>query len=63
MALRVRAVYQDANGVLETVFSAPTALVANVNDAPAGTLTISDTTPTEGQTADGDQRASPTPTG
>ena len=49
LALRVRAVYKDANGVLETVFSAPTAPVANVNDAPTGALTISDTTPTEGQ--------------
>ena len=33
LRLRVRAVYQDANGVLETVFSAPTAAVPNVNDA------------------------------
>ena len=45
----MRAVYQDANGVLETVFSAPTAAVATVNDAPGGSLTISDTTPTETQ--------------
>ena len=44
--LRVRAVYQDGNGVLEEVFSAPQ-LVANVNDAPVGTVLISDTTPTE----------------
>ena len=49
LRLRVRAVYQDANGVLETVFSAPTAAVAHVNDAPGGSLTISDTTPTETQ--------------
>src|SRR5262245_4557872 len=49
-SLRVMAIYKDANGVLETVFSAPTAAVANVNDPPAGALTISDTTPTEGQT-------------
>ena len=49
LALRVRAVYQDANGVLETVFSAPTALVANVNDAPTGAPTISDATPTDGR--------------
>ena len=35
--------------MLETVFSAPTAAVENANDAPAGSLTISDTTPTEGQ--------------
>src|SRR5262245_42093961 len=45
--LRVRAVYKDANGVLEEVFSTPQ-LVANVNDAPTAGPTISDTTPTEG---------------
>ncbi len=48
-ALRVRAVYKDANGVLETVFSAATAAVAGVNDAPVGVLLINDTTPTETQ--------------
>ncbi|MGH6690301.1 MAG: beta strand repeat-containing protein [Gammaproteobacteria bacterium] len=48
LALRVRAIYKDANGVLETVFSAPTAPVANVNDAPTGAPTINDATPTEG---------------
>ncbi len=47
LLLRVRAVYQDKLGVLEEVFSAPTAAVANVNDAPTGTPTISDTTPTQ----------------
>jgi Ca2+-binding RTX toxin-like protein len=47
--LRVRAQYTDANGVTEEVFSAPTAVVANINDLPVGTVTISDTTPTEGQ--------------
>ena len=36
MSLRVRAVYKDANGVLEQVFSAPTAPVANVNDPADG---------------------------
>ena len=48
VALRVRAVYKDGNDVLEEVFSAPTAPVANVNDPPVvtGSL-ISDTTPTE----------------
>jgi Ca2+-binding RTX toxin-like protein len=50
VALRVRAVYQDGNGVLEQVFSDPTAPVANVNDLPAGSLSISDGTPTEGET-------------
>jgi Ca2+-binding RTX toxin-like protein len=47
LALRVRAVYKDANDVLEEVFSAPTDPVANINDAPVGTVKISDTTPTE----------------
>ena len=45
--LRVRAVYKDENGVLEQVFSAPTATVQAVNDAPVGILRISDTTPTQ----------------
>jgi Ca2+-binding RTX toxin-like protein len=49
LSLRVRAVYQDAHGVLEEVFSAPTAPVANINDVPTGLPTISDPTPTEGQ--------------
>ena len=49
LALRVKAVYQDSNGVLEEVFSTPTAPVANVNDAPTGAPTLSDTTPTEGR--------------
>lgn len=47
VALRVRAVYQDANGVIETVFSDVTAPVENVNDVPLGTVLISDTTPEE----------------
>ena len=47
LALRVKALYTDANGVLETVYSQPTEAVAN--GAPTGTLKISDTTPTEGQ--------------
>ena len=46
--LRVMAIYKDANGVLETVFSDPQ-VVANVNDAPTGAPTINDTTPTEGR--------------
>jgi Ca2+-binding RTX toxin-like protein len=49
LSIRVRAVYKDAQGVLETVFSAPTAPVANLNDLPVGTVVISDTTPTETQ--------------
>jgi Ca2+-binding RTX toxin-like protein len=48
-ALRVRAVYTDANGVVETVFSAPTAQVEAVNDPHTGSVTINDTTPTQDQ--------------
>ncbi|WP_223544079.1 peroxidase family protein [Pseudomonas sp. A-B-19] len=53
LALRVRAIYQDGHGVLESVFSAPTALTAPlggspVNLLPVGTVLISDTTPTLG---------------
>ena len=46
--IRVRFNYIDQNGVLETVFSAPTAAVTPLNDAPIGALVISDPTPTEG---------------
>ncbi|WP_085718699.1 peroxidase family protein [Pseudomonas sp. B28(2017)] len=53
LALRVRAIYQDSHGVLESVFSAPTAPTAPLGGSPAnflpvGTVLISDTTPTEG---------------
>jgi len=48
LALRVKAIYQDANGVIETVFSAPTAAVININDTPTGAPIINDPTPTEG---------------
>ena len=47
LRLRVRAVYQDQNGVFEEVFSAPTAAVANLNDAPVGLPVVSDLTPTQ----------------
>src|SRR4029077_8216374 len=50
LRLRVMAVYKDANDVLETVFSDATGPVANVNDVPGGSLTVSDSTPTEGDT-------------
>ncbi|WP_137920036.1 peroxidase family protein [Hydrogenophaga sp. 2FB] len=50
LALRVRAVYKDANDVLENVYSAATSVVGATNDAAVGQPTISDTTPTEGQT-------------
>ncbi|WP_137819718.1 peroxidase family protein [Pseudomonas sp. 2FG] len=51
LVLRVKAIYQDANGVLETVFSATTDVVAavSVQDAPVGTMLISDTTPLTGR--------------
>ncbi|WP_137885651.1 peroxidase family protein [Pseudomonas sp. 2FE] len=51
LVLRVKAIYQDAHGVLETVFSAPTAATAavSVQDAPVGTMLISDTTPLTGR--------------
>ncbi|MCO6055363.1 heme peroxidase, partial [Pseudomonas sp. MOB-449] len=51
LALRVMAIYKDANGVLETVLSNVTELVAaaQVNDAPTGAPVISDTTPLQGQ--------------
>ena len=49
LALRVRAIYRDANGVLEEVFSTPTTPIGDVNDAPIGLPTISDTTPAEGE--------------
>ncbi|MDM0019124.1 peroxidase family protein [Variovorax saccharolyticus] len=47
LVLRVRAIYKDANDVLENVYSAPTAPVLSNNEAPLGVLRISDTTPTE----------------
>ncbi|MFC4863516.1 peroxidase family protein, partial [Pseudomonas sp. MAHUQ-62] len=51
LALRVMAIYKDANGVLETVLSNVTDLVSatQVNDAPTGAPVISDTTPLQGQ--------------
>ena len=48
--LRVVASYTDGQGTLESVGSADTAAVANINDAPTGSVTIDDTTPTQGQT-------------
>ena len=48
--LRVVASYTDGQGTAESVASADTASVANVNDAPTGGVTIDDTTPTQGQT-------------
>ncbi|MBM6582765.1 hypothetical protein ILT44_21395, partial [Microvirga sp. BT689] len=48
--LRVKAVYQDASGVLETVFSTPTNPIININDAPIGKASLSDVTPTQGHT-------------
>jgi hypothetical protein len=48
--LRVVASYTDGQGTAESVASADTAAVTNVNDAPTGSVTIDDTTPTQGQT-------------
>ena len=47
--ISVRANYTDGQGTAEAVTSAATAAVANVNDAPTGSVTISGT-PTEDQT-------------
>ncbi|AQZ34168.1 heme peroxidase [Pseudomonas sp. LPH1] len=52
LALRVKAIYKDAHGVLETVFSAPTTavtLVGDPNDLPVGSVLLSSMTPTLGQ--------------
>ncbi|HNK51838.1 MAG TPA: hypothetical protein PKX75_22855, partial [Nitrospira sp.] len=48
--LRVVASYTDGQGTLESVPSAATGSVTNVNDAPSGSVTIDDTTPAQGQT-------------
>ena len=47
--LRVTAGYTDGHGTVESVRSAVTSAVLNVNDAPTGAVTIDDTTPTEDQ--------------
>ena len=49
-AIRVVASYTDDEGANESRASAETAGVANVNDAPGGTLTIDNLTPTQGDT-------------
>jgi hypothetical protein len=48
-AITVLARYTDAQGTIESVASSATSAVANVNDAPTGTVTITGT-PTQGQT-------------
>lgn len=48
-AIRLSAAYVDGYGASETVSSAISTLVVNVNDAPAGLVSISGT-PTQGQT-------------
>ena len=48
--ITVEASYTDGHGTPELVSSATTSAVANVNDAPTGSVTIDDTTPTQGQT-------------
>ncbi|HEX2103942.1 MAG TPA: peroxidase family protein [Solirubrobacteraceae bacterium] len=47
-ALRVVATYEDGNGVLEQVISAPTDPVGNVNDPATGAPTLNDLTPQAG---------------
>ena len=47
-AITVRAVYTDGGGTTESVTSAATAAVANLNDAPTGSVSISGT-PSQGQ--------------
>lgn len=54
--LSVRVRYTDASGTLETVTSAPTAAVRNVNDAPTGLPLITGTA-TENQTLTADVSA------
>ncbi|MEW6353115.1 MAG: heme peroxidase, partial [Pseudomonadota bacterium] len=51
VGLQLRAVttYTDDRGATEIVRSTPTAPVTNVNDAPVGTVLLSDATPTESQ--------------
>jgi Ca2+-binding RTX toxin-like protein len=54
LAIRVMGLYKDQRGVLEPVFSAPTAAVTpagtgTVNALPVGTVLLSDATPIEGQ--------------
>ncbi|KZR79885.1 LVIVD repeat [Synechococcus sp. MIT S9504] len=48
-AISVTASYTDGGGTAESVSSTATSAVANVNDAPTGSVTISGT-PTQGQT-------------
>ena len=47
--ISVTASYIDGQGLAESKTSAATAAVTNVNDAPTGNVTISDTAPAEGQ--------------
>ena len=49
-ALTVVASYTDGQGTAESVASADTSAVTNLNDAPTGSVTIDDTTPAQGQT-------------
>jgi Ca2+-binding RTX toxin-like protein len=49
LGLRVRGTFVDGGQVREYVFSATTAPVVAINDAPSGELLISDNTPTQGE--------------
>jgi hypothetical protein len=48
--IRVVVGYTDGGGTAESLTSAAVGPVANVNDAPGGSVTIDDTTPAQGQT-------------
>ncbi|MGB5539518.1 MAG: DUF2341 domain-containing protein [Gammaproteobacteria bacterium] len=48
--ISVQVSYTDLNGTSESVTSAQTAAVTNINDAPTGSVTIDNTTPAEGDT-------------
>ncbi len=48
--ISVQVSYTDLNGTSESVTSAQTAAVTNVNDAPTGSVTIDNATPAEGDT-------------
>ena len=54
--VRVQASYTDGNNTPESLTSAPTAAVANINDDPSGSVTITGTV-TEDQTLNTDIRA------
>ena len=48
--IRVTVSYTDGHGTAESLTSAQTAAIGNVNDAPTGGVTIDNTTPSQGDT-------------